>query len=542
MADETSAIGLNAKLTRLKAVYRERLVGMLGEIKNCWDRVRNPQSPSEPYLTALGELFVLVHRVAGSAGSFGYQNLSATALPLEALLRTLHQEGRRPTPEEREHIDSGIQALLEAWDTRTEPLETITQKPLVETGMNHPAKVWLLSRDADQVAQLSAQLTQFDYQVQAFADPEAAWERLAREQPDAVISDLSLAQTVERHLAGKAPVIYLGESETIDARLAAVRAGGGAYLVKPVEIDELMGWLDPFTQSSQQQPYFLLIVDDDRQLAERHALALEAVGMETRVLNEPLRILGVLADRKPDLILMEAYMLSCSGLDLARAVRQVRAYLSIPIVFLSVETDTNRRVDAKRLAGDDFLTKPIDPDRLVREVAGRAERGRVLRSIMQSDSLTGLLNHVSLKERLEAELARARRQQSELSFALLDLDHFKAVNDRHGHLAGDRVLKVLANLLSRRLRRSDLVGRYGGEEFAVVLTDTAPEAAAGVMNELRESFARLEHGAGEGDFHVTFSCGVVGCSGHEQVDALVQAADLALYDAKAQGRNRVVVA
>jgi diguanylate cyclase (GGDEF)-like protein len=115
-----------------------------------------------------------------------------------------------------------------------------------------------------------------------------------------------------------------------------------------------------------------------------------------------------------------------------------------------------------------FLTKPVAPEELVVTVINRARRYRKLRSYIINDSLTGLLNHSHLYAQLEYEVLRAKRDQRALSLVMLDLDHFKAINDTYGHPAGDEVLVNLARFLKERLRRSDLISRYGGEEFAIV--------------------------------------------------------------------------
>lgn len=160
------------------------------------------------------------------------------------------------------------------------------------------------------------------------------------------------------------------------------------------------------------------------------------------------------------------------------------------------------------MGGDDFLSKPIQPAHLISAVTTRARRSMLLRSFMVRDSLTGLLNHSAIKDQLAREVARAKRQGMALSFAMVDIDHFKRVNDSYGHPAGDRVIKSLSRLLKQRLRETDLVGRYGGEEFALVLVDTDAESAAKVLDNIREDFSRLQHLVDGVEFSVTFSCGI----------------------------------
>ena len=164
---------------------------------------------------------------------------------------------------------------------------------------------------------------------------------------------------------------------------------------------------------------------------------------------------------------------------------------------------------------------------------------------MIQDSLTGLLNHTRVLEQLDLEIARASRENEDLSFVMIDIDHFKAVNDQYGHPIGDRVIRSLARLLKQRLRKSDSIGRYGGEEFAVILPKTDPKMAGALINEIRESFSKIQHKSNSEElpeFTCTFSAGVAHITEKlNSVDSLCQAADKALYAAKHSGRNCVVL-
>jgi diguanylate cyclase (GGDEF)-like protein len=227
---------------------------------------------------------------------------------------------------------------------------------------------------------------------------------------------------------------------------------------------------------------------------------------------------------------------------LAKVIRQLDAFVSIPIVFLSAESDLDKQLFAMGLGGDDFLTKPIQPQHLISSVTSRIRRSLMLRSFMVRDSLTGLLNHTAIKDMLDGEVARAIRQKKHLSFAMVDIDNFKQVNDSHGHPAGDRVIKSLSRLLKQRLRTSDLIGRYGGEEFAIILIDADKTMAMKVLDTIRVDFSQLRHMADEKEFQVTFSCGIADVSQFPDATKLNDAADKALYKAKHAGRNRVMLA
>lgn len=240
---------------------------------------------------------------------------------------------------------------------------------------------------------------------------------------------------------------------------------------------------------------------------------------------------------RPDMVLMDLYLPGCTGVELAQVIRQDRSYVSMPIVFLSTDTDVERQLEALDTGGDDFLTKPIGDQYLISAVQSRARRSRILDSVVSRDSLTGLLKHTRIKELLDTEVERVRRSGSALAVAMIDLDRFKAVNDNYGHQSGDAVLKSLARLLRERLRSADSAGRYGGEEFLAILPDTDAEGARRVMDEIREAFVGLEHESGVNDqvFQVTLSVGIAEFRGDVSAEALTTAADRALYRAKEGG-------
>lgn len=245
----------------------------------------------------------------------------------------------------------------------------------------------------------------------------------------------------------------------------------------------------------------------------------------------------------PDLILMDLYMPGIDGIELAKLIRQIDEYVSTPIVFLSSEEDFSKQIEALNLGGDDFLTKPIKASHLVALVKSRLERLRILRSYMMRDSLTGLLNHTSFRGQLMQEINRSKRHKIRLAFSMLDIDNFKQVNDTFGHPVGDTVLKSLSRLLRQRLRRSDIIGRYGGEEFVALLLEVDASNTFQIMDEIRAHFSEIRHfSPTKGVFTTTFSAGIATFPEFENANSLIDAADQALYAAKAAGRNKVMLA
>jgi diguanylate cyclase (GGDEF)-like protein len=162
-----------------------------------------------------------------------------------------------------------------------------------------------------------------------------------------------------------------------------------------------------------------------------------------------------------------------------------------------------------------------------------------MRRVSRHDGLTGLLNHTAVKAELDARLL-SQPANGRLSVAMIDIDHFKSVNDTYGHPVGDQVIRSLAWLLKGRLRTTDVIGRYGGEEFLIAIPDADIDEAHEVLDWIRTSFGDLPHAHPDGLFRATFSSGIASYPSYGHSVELIRAADEALLEAKRQGRNRVV--
>jgi diguanylate cyclase (GGDEF)-like protein len=341
------------------------------------------------------------------------------------------------------------------------------------------------------------------------------------------------------------PVLWLAPRNNFEARLAAARAGVDGYLAKPVEIGALKECLESLAQRADKQAYRVLVVGSDTgRLAELEHLLVQA-GMETMRLQKPIDLVGTLSRHHPEALLIDVHTSACNGVDLTKLIRQDKTFLDLPVLVLSEDKDPDMRRRAVSAGVDDFLLMPVAADDLVFSISSRVERSRALRSLIMRDGLTGLYNHISIKEQLVREIARSSREGSPLALAMVDLDFFKKINDSHGHPVGDQVIRAISHILRQRLRHGDLVGRYGGEEFAVILPGTSATAAAGVLDEIRESFGKLRHKADNTEFFATFSAGVAeldDATGPADASEMFRIADMALYQAKQAGRNRVELA
>lgn len=536
------------ELSDLRKEFASRLVHAERELDEAWKEVLSSGWAEE----SVADLIARVHHLAGAGGTFGCPSVSQRGRELEAALRAL--EGRRPDLPRSSEIGDMVgrlrrACLSEARGTGSRRYQTeVLRSPLVSL---RTGPVFIVESDPNVARQLVLQIASFGYTVRTFPTPSGIAEAAALADPCAIVMEASflgaagegeaILGQVQAGRAEPIPVLYLSDRTDLPSRLRAVRAGGRAYFTKPVDYDHLVEVLQGLTTRESPEPFRVLIVEDDRQVAAFCARVLEEAGMIPSAVTNPMSALQMLAAFRPDLILMDLYMPDCNGVELATVIRQQQAYDAIPIVFLSAETDVDRQLSAMRMGGDDFLTKPILPEHLIASVIARAQRSRLLRTYMVKDGLTGLANHSIGMQQLDVAIMQARARRTRLGYALIDLDHFRSVNDVYGHPAGDRVLRNLALLLKRRLRKSDMLCRFGGEEFAVILPEMDGLDVVKVLDEIRSDFAEIRHRSNGDEFATTFSAGVATSPPHGDVLALTEAARSALYEAKQNGRNRLVL-
>ena len=256
------------------------------------------------------------------------------------------------------------------------------------------------------------------------------------------------------------------------------------------------------------------------------------------------------SENAPRLAVLDWMMPGMDGVEICRAIRSANREPYIYILLLTARTDSQDLIEGMDAGADDYLTKPFNAHELrVRLHAGRRildlqeellKAREALREQATHDGLTGLLNRNSILETLDDELSRAARANQPVSVVMADLDRFKSINDCHGHLAGDAVLREAARRLKAAARRYDSVGRYGGEEFLIVLPGCDAADAAVQAERMRDAIGATPFLTPAQPVLVTGSMGVA-CSFHCAPGALLREADGALYGAKAKGRNQVVV-
>jgi two-component system cell cycle response regulator len=303
----------------------------------------------------------------------------------------------------------------------------------------------------------------------------------------------------------------------------------------------------------------ILIVDDHEDNVELLKARLESWGYGTESAGDGEEALQKVESAPPDLILLDVMMPKIDGIEVARRVKSNENLPFIPIIMQTALDATENKVEGLEAGADDYITKPIDfaelrarltsmlrIKRLQEELEERErqllEANERLRHMSQTDALTGLDNRRNLEERIEEMFEHAKRLNEPFSCVMCDLDRFKSVNDTYGHQAGDAVLKQFAKILRNEVREIDRAGRFGGEEFMLLLPGTVLDAAVTFAERVRKQIEAHTFTFDGTTIQRTASIGVSAWP-HPRIkdcDALVRAADGALYVAKETGRNRVV--
>jgi two-component system cell cycle response regulator len=297
----------------------------------------------------------------------------------------------------------------------------------------------------------------------------------------------------------------------------------------------------------------VLVAEDDPITREYLTTLLRANGMQVVIAEDGHRALARARDGKLDLVLLDIVMPGIDGLDCCRLIKGFTQDNFLPIVLLTARNDTDSRVSGLRIGADDYVSKPFDERELLARINNLLRLKRLhdqineakerLATLAVQDELTGLYNYRYLQTRLTEEFKRAERYREPLSCVMIDVDHFKRINDRFGHDVGDRALREVSARLVKAVREIDVVARYGGEEFLLVLPSTNFSGALSVAERVWRAIGSDPFVLPDAAERVTASVGVAVYPSRDirGKDQLVKAADRALYQAKNEGRDRICV-
>jgi two-component system cell cycle response regulator len=450
------------------------------------------------------------------------------------------------------------------------------------------ARVLVVDDIVSNVKLLEAKLTAEYFEVMTAFGGTEALTRIAEHEPDIVLLDVMMPGMdgfeVCRRVKGNPatahiPVVMVTALDQGSDRVAGLEAGADDFLTKPVDdaalfarvrslvrlkmmTDELrmreasgkgMGVLDPAETLSEEQPAgHILVVEDRPESAAWFASAI-GPGNNLVVVDAFEEALERVRAGDFDLIIVSLGLRGFDGLRLCSQLRSLPEGRNVPILVLVSEGDRRKLNQALEMGVNDYLTRPVDRNELIARVRTQLRKKKYADRLRENvhlsvemamtDQLTGLHNRHYLTRHLDTLLAGAARSGKNLAFLIIDVDHFKQVNDTYGHDVGDEILREFAHRITANVRGFDLACRFGGEEFVVVMPDTEISLACSVAERLRKSVETtpfpISHAPGR--VNVTISIGIAGSEGpQDSADALLRRADQALYRAKRDGRNRVV--
>jgi diguanylate cyclase (GGDEF)-like protein len=527
---------LNQALAELRREYLFEAPGRLAELRKDVAAFRAGESDAGPSLVRR------FHRLAGSGGSYGFPEISALAREGEQWL-SQDPAAKGGLPAAR--LEQLVDRLAEAFDSAARELGLPARGPAVTEFGWRALVVGMENRLRQEVGEA---LVNAGFVVRTDNGEGEPREMKLTERPDLVVvleepsgPDPYAAATA---WSGAGPVrprsiVLVARSEAID-RVRALASGIDTILPADRVAVDLATYAKTLARIGSPPPRVLL-VDNDPGQAETLIQWLEQANARVTHCPDGITARDAMVREAPDLILMDTRLPGLDGISLARLVRQDSRFGLTPIVFLTHHDALADQIEALSAGADHFLSEPVDRELLTHLVVTRAERGRRLREMVHRDGLTGLLNHATLMAELEHAVEYARRHGETFAFVMIDVDHFKRVNDRYGHLAGDQVLLHVARVFQTTARASDLIGRYGGEEFGMILRRTDRTGAGILAGKLRTALTEQPAVVGAGEQIPVRVC--IGISAYPDdattASELALLADGALYRAKAGGRDRV---
>jgi two-component system cell cycle response regulator len=452
------------------------------------------------------------------------------------------------------------------------------------------ARVLVVDDILSNVKLLEAKLTAEYFEVVTAFNGLEALARVEECEPDIILLDVMMPGMdgfeVARRIKSNpktahVPVVMVTALDQPSDRVAGLDAGADDFLTKPVDdsalfarvrslvrlklmTDELrmrettgqsMGLIDPAQTLFENSPAGRILVVEDRP---------ESVAWFKGALQETNEISAVDSFEEAvvrvrggdyDLIVVSLGLRSFDGLRLCSQLRSLPEGRNTPILVLVSDGDRRKLNQALEMGVNDYLTRPIDKNELIARVRTNLRKklyaDRLRHNVQLSlemaitDQLTGLHNRRYMSRHLDNLVAGAQKTGKPLAFLIMDIDHFKSVNDSHGHDIGDEVLREFATRISANVRGIDLACRFGGEEFVVVMPDTDMDFASAVAERLRKSVETNPFviSRAPGKLNVTISIGIAASLGEgDTAEALLHRADQALYRAKREGRNRVILA
>lgn len=555
------------KFERIRKIYVDSFPEKIQTLKSCWASLMASREFEKP----LKQLRLEAHRISGSSGSHNFDDIHLLASRLDSnIVAALAEQSAWIS--NKELIGNQVQALVdllqhqllnyssgknnnshnndhshgygdnEEGTTRLDSLQLSHRELLIFLVSHRPAELSLLS----------SLLAGRGFTVLSFGNMERAQNTAKSLAPSIVVLDLGDAeqidlQTISKHefqSGDSQPPAYIVTSRRDDAviRKLAIKFGVEAFFATPINTHNFSSTLDVILETRSDNGFrVLLIARQDAPVANIEQ-ALENEDISCRTIHAVESITDQLVNFKPDLVLITYHKGRDYWANSAGMIRLHESYFNIPVIFLLENECAESKLEALQVGADDCICGYQLEAEQIQILKQRIMRFRRANHLITTDSLTGTLNRDAFFDRANEELSLAVRRKENICLAMIDVDYFKQINDAYGHVAGDYVLRHISECLNNRLRRSDLVGRYAGDEFLVLLPDTDLENACLVLNMIRKNLTSQNISINDLEVQVSISLGLIAVKPTEviNIETFIIEADKKLYEAKVAGRNMLM--
>ncbi len=525
------------KLAQLNAEFKQKLPSRINRLVFLWNGLR--------YINWKKDMFLLfkqeVHKLAGAAGSFGFEKVGSLAKEAEMIASKYDDVDKLPS-EVDTHQLSKVLETLQSLISQSDQQQAL-HKPQLKVRTRSEIFVFLVDDDQMYSEFIKLKLAQAGIKVECFASVELALEANKQHKPDLYILDIDLegkfqvgtsaCAAIRQANHAALPIIFATAHEDFKSRLAATRAGGNAYMTKPVDIGEMVNIIRGLASAPLMIDCKVLVIDDDKALAEAYCLQLQKYGVQTRYINDPIRSMYEIKLFQPDIVLLDINLPNCSGIEVAQILRLESSLLGLGIIFISANPQQDIHFNALKLGVFDCLTKPLAEQQLVAAIQSYVVmRQRMIEKAMSNRSIdpeTGLATQSCFLAKFKEYLAN-NRQAADSVLLYVDIEQAKGKSTEVTLFEQELVLgKAVAELLPE-----NAIGcRWNGQGYMLYLCEKLQadsiHLAKKIIEQLQQSLAKYADTA-----TVKIHCGV----SYDYLDSQVNDVIEAAIDAQRQAQSQ----
>lgn len=492
------------------------------------------------------------HWCAGSGGVYGFEAVSKYGLKGEQVCDQFLNQGKPLEKAEAQQLSQLVDLIFAAIDGGEVGAEAVV--PVGPVDGHAPQtphdKPLLLVVDSNQVKLnvISKKMAENAVHMQHVNNGASAKEFIMKRLPDSMIITLPLQSgnayelcMLVRSLPGgeRPPIIFLAQQAGFVEKVSAIRSGGDAFYEQPFDEEEVLAKIEHLMERDRPEKFKILSVEDDPDQAEYIKLTLESAGYNVLSVQDPTKFEESFLQFEPDLVLLDVVLGPMTGFELAQYIRQNDRYAALPVVFLTTENALDMHIRSARIGGDDHLIKPIAPQLLAAAVAGRLERARTLKKLIDRDGLSGCLNYGAFMDKAR-DLARPDSHRFSLTLLYFDIDSMHIINDRFGYAVGDKVIGALGRLLNKAFRNAAIIGRVKGDRFAAILENLDEAQVEKMATQVITDFGKIQQYSAGNAFRSTISASYSSYQNNMDIREWCSSTEKMLMDAKEKGGNQVV--